>query len=317
MLIKQLIILNLITLNLIKYLLMKKLLILGGSKFIGKSFINYLDEFNKFKNLKLIVVSRNRNYKKKVNKNLIVINKDFLDIKKLPECDYILYCLRSNTLREDNFLFNNFKFKVFRLKNKPKIIFSSSGVIYGINNKKIKIKENSKINSQSIRKLEKYKQKWFLQKSNLEQKFQDLSKKDYKILILRMFSFIGPSITNQNYAPKIFLEKINKKQNIAIKGPLNTFRSYLYEKDMVEWIIKIFKKFNSNFDIFNFGSEKAVRIYDLAIKMEKINKKNNIILLNKSTSLDYYVPSISKLKKQFNLKEKITLDKAIMNLFKK
>ena len=44
---------------------------------------------------------------------------------------------------------------------------------------------------------------------------------------------------------------------------------------MVEWIIKIFKKNSKNFDIFNFGSEKAIRIYDLAVKMakKKIQKK--------------------------------------------
>lgn len=296
---------------------MKKLLIIGGSKFIGKSFIHYLNSYKKFKNVKVIIISRDKNCKKKSDKNLIVINKDFLSIKKLPECDYILYCLRSDTLKKDNILFKKFKLKVLKLINKPKIIFTSSGVIYGLNSKKKKIKENLRVNSQDLKKLKRYKRKWLLQKSNLEQKFFDLSKKDYKILILRMFSFIGPSITDQDYVPKIFLEKINKKQKITINGPLNTFRSYLYEKDMVEWIMKIFKKFNSKFNIFNFGSEKAIRIYDLAIKMTGKNKKNDIILLNKSKSLDYYVPSAKKLKKQFNLKEKISLNEAIVNLFKK
>tara|TARA_A100001015_G_C15006832_1_gene721086 strand:+ start:1274 stop:2164 length:891 start_codon:yes stop_codon:yes gene_type:complete len=295
---------------------MKKLLIIGGSKFIGKSFIKYFDSYKKFKNLKVIIISRGCKFKKKINNNLIIINKDFLHVKNLPECDYILYCLRSRSLKNDNVLFKNFKEKISRLKYRPKIIFTSSGVVYGLNNKKQKIDERQMINSHNINKLENYKEKWYFQKSNLEKKFFELSQKNFKIIILRMFSFIGPSITSQNYVPKIFLERIINQKEIVINGPINTFRSYLDEKDMVEWIIKIFKKFNKKFDIFNFGSEKAIRIYDLAIKMIGKNKKKNILLLNKSKKLDYYVPRTLKLKKQFDLKEKITLDKAIINLFK-
>ena len=39
-------------------------------------------------------------------------------------------------------------------------------------------------------------------------------------------------------------------------------------------------------------------------------------LLNKSNKIDYYVPSIVKLKKCFNLKEKINLNKSIFKLMK-
>jgi len=295
---------------------MKKLLIIGGSQFIGKSFVNYFGLYKKFKDLKIIIISRSWKFKKKINNNLIVINKDFLHIKNLPECDYILYCLRSSSLKNDNIFFKNFVEKISRLNYRPKIIFTSSGVVYGLNNKKQKIDERQMINSHNINELENYKEKWYFQKSNLEKKFFELSKKNYKIIILRMFSFIGPSIVGQDYVPKIFLERIINQRKIVINGPINTFRSYLHEKDMVEWIIKIFKKFNKGFEIFNFGSEKAIRIYDLAIKMMGKNKKKNIILLNKSKRLDYYVPRTVKLKKQFDLKEKITLDKAIINLFK-
>ena len=95
---------------------------------------------------------------------------------------------------------------------------------------------------------------------------------------------------------------------------MNTYRSYLDEKDMVEWIIKIFKKNSNNFGIYNFGSEKAIRIYDLAMKMTNKKYRKKIVLLNKSNKIDYYVPSIIKLKKCFNLKEKINLNKSIFKL---
>ena len=292
---------------------MKKLLIIGGSKFIGKSFIRY---FNNNKNkINLIIISRKKIFLKK-NKNIKIIKKDFRNISFLPKCDYLLYCLRTETKKKDNILFEIFEKMLKKLKRKPKIIYTSSGVIYGLNNKKQKISELKNLKKNEFKDLKNYKKKWFNQKINLEKKFNELSKLAYNIVILRMFTFIGPSILNQNYIPSIFKEKIMKEKKININGPVNTYRSYLDEKDMVEWMIKIFKKNSKNFDIYNFGSEKAIRIYDLAVKMTNKKKRKKIVLLNKSNKIDYYVPSVVKLKKCFNLKEKVNLNKSIFELMK-
>tara|TARA_Y100001970_G_C14124313_1_gene798073 strand:+ start:382 stop:1266 length:885 start_codon:yes stop_codon:yes gene_type:complete len=293
---------------------MKKLLIIGGSKFIGKSFIRYLN--NNKKKINLIIISRKKITFKKKNKYIKIIKKDFRNISSLPKCDFLLYCLRTETKKKDDILFEIFKKKLKKLKKKPKIIYTSSGVIYGLNNKKKKISELKNLKKNEFKDLKNYKKKWFNQKINLEKKFNELSKLTYNIIILRMFTFIGPSILNQNYLPSIFKEKIMEQKKININGPVNTYRSYLDEKDMVEWIIKIFKKNSNNFGIYNFGSEKAIRIYDLAMKMTSKKNRKKIVLLNKSNKIDYYVPSIVKLKKCFNLKEKINLNKSIFKLMK-
>ena len=81
---------------------MKKLLIIGGSKFVGRSFVNYFTFEKKYKNLKIIIISRK---KIKKNKKITLINNDFKNIKKLPQCDFILYCLRTNSINADNRLF--------------------------------------------------------------------------------------------------------------------------------------------------------------------------------------------------------------------
>ncbi len=225
----------------------------------------------------------------------------------------MIYCLRTNTKKKDDELFKFFEKKLKKLKKKPKIIYTSSGVVYGLNNIKKKITELKRLKKNEFVGLKSYKKKWFNQKMNLEKKFYNLSIFAYNVVILRMFTFIGPSILDQNYIPAVFKKKILNKNKIVIRGPLNTYRSYLDENDMVEWIIKIFKKNSKNFDIFNFGSDKAIKIYDLATKM---TNKKKIILLNKSNKLDYYVPSIVKLKKCFNLKEKVTLNNSISKLLK-
>lgn len=291
---------------------MKNLLIIGGSKFAGKSFVNYFNVEKKYKDLNIIIISRKKNKNIKKIKNIKFIKKDFKNIRYLPECDFIFYCLRTSSLRSDTRLFKLFAKKIIKLKKKPKIIFTSSGVLYGLNNKKIKITERNKISIKNTKQLENYKKRWFRQKLNLENLFYSLSKKKFKIVVLRMFSFIGPSLLGQNYASSDFIKSSKQKKNIIINGSVNTYRSYLYEKDFVEWIIKIFYKFDNSYEIFNFGSDKPITLYNLANKIRNYFKSNDIILLNNSKKVDYYVPSIDKLKKKFKLKINVNLNKAIL-----
>ena len=296
---------------------MKNLLIIGGSKFIGRAFIDYFNSQKKFNNLKITIISKKKNNNIKKNKKIIFIKKKFQNISKLPNCDYILYCLRAKSVKEDNKLFKLFENKLIQLKKKPKIIFTSSGSIYGQNSKKEKIKETKKINSKNIKKMENYKKKWSIQKKNMEKNFYSLSGKNYKILILRMFSFIGKNLLPQDYAPSIFIKSAMKIKSIKIYGPRDTYRSYLHEKDLVEWIVKIFYKFNKNFDIFNFGSDIPITVHKLAKIIGIHFNQKKIILLNKSKKIDYFVPSIEKLKKSFKLKINISLDKAIYKTINK
>jgi nucleoside-diphosphate-sugar epimerase len=296
---------------------MKNLLIIGGSKFIGKAFVDYFNLQNKLKNLTITIISKKNIYSSKKNKKIIIIKKNFKNIKELPNCDYILYCLRTESIKNDNKLFNLFEKKLQKLKKKPKIIFTSSGSVYGLNNKKKKIKESKIIKKLNIESMEKYKRKWCKQKTNMENKFYLLSKKNYKILILRMFSFIGLNLIPQDYAPSIFIKSCKKGKPIEINGPINTFRSYLHENDLVKWIIKIFYKFNKNYEIYNFGSDIPITVQKLAKKIGKYFYQKNIIILNNSKRIDYFVPSIDKLKKSFKLKINISLDKAILKTIKK
>ena len=296
---------------------MKNLLIIGGSKFAGKSFINYFNNNNnKFKNLKIILISK-KSFSIKKKYKIKIIKRDFNKIKILPDCDFILYCLRTNNKSNDNKLFKLFKKKLLKLKKKPKIIYTSSGVLYGENNSRKKILEKRYISLKKIKYLKNYKKKWFKQKLNLEKKFFGLSQENYKILVLRMFTFIGPSLLDQNYVPSELIKKFKNNKRITINGPLNTYRSYLFESDFVEWIIKIFFKFEKQYDIYNFGSDKPITIYKLANKIGEYFNLKKIFLLNKSKKLDYYVPSINKLKKDFKVKINVPLNLSIMKSIKK
>ena len=152
---------------------MNKLLVVGGSKFFGKSIVDYAirKKLVKHKINKIYIIARKKFYKKKINYKYLKINfisKDFKNIKNIPKTEFIIYCLRSNSISRSHLYFKNFKKLISKFKKKPKILFTSSGSIYGAINKKIKQSENFKINFKKINKLKDYKKNYALEKAFIE-----------------------------------------------------------------------------------------------------------------------------------------------------
>ena len=133
---------------------MKKLLILGGSGFVGSSIVDYGIDKKLVKNKinKIYIISRSKKSKQNNKKhiNIIYINKNVLDLKKLPQVDYIIYCLKNKNIKISNNYFNKFLNLLKTLKNKPNILFTSSGAVYGKNTIKKKDHESKKIEIDSV-----------------------------------------------------------------------------------------------------------------------------------------------------------------------
>ena len=111
---------------------MKKIIIIGSSGFIGKSIKEYIKK-------KKINISKVFTYSRTEKKNII-------NIKKLPKVDYIIYCINSKKINESIKYFNHFKNLLSRYSRKTKILFLSSGAVYGKNITNKKSRETSKIN---------------------------------------------------------------------------------------------------------------------------------------------------------------------------
>ena len=113
----------------------KKLLIVGGSGFVGKSILEYFKnkKQTKYNINEIILISRSfihKNYN--INfKKFRFIQKDLMKLKKIPETNYIIYCLRSNNKRKSEKYVNYFFKLIKNYKKKPKILFTSSGAVYG------------------------------------------------------------------------------------------------------------------------------------------------------------------------------------------
>ena len=303
---------------------MKSLLFIGGTGFLGQSFFDYLnkDKLNKLKLSKVIIVSR----KKKLVKSKIrvsYIRKSISNIKLIPYVDYIIYAANSDNNLENIKGIHNFINLLDAKHKNTKILFTSSGAVYGPRKIKKKMIENEKINFMKVSEFSGYKNEYAKTKITMERKFIKLGKKGYKISIARLFSFIGKRILeNDHFAITNLILQARDKKNKTIKLNDNrsVYRGYMNSEDLIRWLIKIILNSSAKAKIYNVGSDEAVSVEILAKKIaKKFNKKIKKINLNKKKLIvgtDYYVPSIKKAKKDLNLKLKFNFNQSLNQLLK-
>ena len=294
---------------------MKKLLIIGGSGFVGSSIVDSAvnKKLIKKKINEIFVLSRSNKSKQKKYRHVKItyINNNILNVKKIPQIDYIIYCLKNTDIKISNNYFNKFLKLLKTLKNKPNILFTSSGAVYGKNNNKKKVSEKEKIDTKAINNFEGYKKKYAKEKLFIEKKFKDLATKNYNVSIARCFTFIGKNIVRYNYAISDLINAANNKNNIILNSQIDVFRSYMHSDDLSNWLITILKNSNTKCPIYNVGSDKVINLKNLTKKIGIMTNKKISIKIKKSNKFDYYIPSILKAKKELNLKNSISLKDAL------
>ena len=294
---------------------MKKLLIIGGSGFVGSSIVDNAinKKLIKKKINEIFVLSRSIKSKQKKYRHVKItyINNDILNVKKIPQIDYIIYCLKNTDIKISNNYFNKFLKLLKTLKNKPNILFTSSGAVYGKNTIKKKVSEKKKIDIKAINNFEGYKKKYAKEKLFIEKKFQDLATKNYNVSIARCFTFIGKNIVRYNYAISDLINAANNENNITLNSQIDVFRSYMHSDDLSNWLITILKNSNTKCPIYNVGSDRVINLKNLTKKIGIMSSKKISIKIKKSNKFDYYIPSILKAKKELNLKNSISLKDAL------
>jgi len=278
---------------------LKTLTIIGASGFLGKSIVDYAREKNllKWKINKIISISRRKIYEKnKKGFKVKYITGDISKSGKLNKTDYIIYAVNSKNNKNDLKAVKNFTFLLKKLPKKTKILFTSSGAIYG----KIKSKKN-------------YSKKKLI----IENVFKKLGKQGYKVSIARLFTFIGKRILNEkNYAISDFIKSGLNKKKILVKSKFKVYRSYMHSDDMVRWLLTILVNSNEKCPIYNVGSDESISLQNLAkiigtilTKPVKIKKINN-------RKIERYVPSIKKAQKELNLKINYNLRTSLYSIIK-
>lgn len=312
----------------------KIILITGGTGFFGKWLLNFFITLNsKYSaNIKIFVISRNPdqflkdNNQDKFYDEINFIKSDLKTVNlKGKKFDYCFHMATTNAketfqgesnLNKLDFLYASTNNLLTQLKycNLEKILFTSSGVVYG------PATEISNFNEESLSAPSMMHESSGLAEGKrlAEYLVSYYSKENkYKYSIARCFSFIGQHLpTDLHYAVGNFINDAKTKNEIIINGSGKDIRSYLYIGDAISWLISIFMNDNEN-SVFNVGSEKQISIYDLALLVKEICKSNaKIVVLNKEASKDnfhrkIYAPDIKKIKNKLNIHEYTSLSEGI------
>jgi nucleoside-diphosphate-sugar epimerase len=286
----------------------KSLLIIGGTGFFGKSILDYFTNHNSLKINKIIIFSRksqniqiNKILKKKIK--IIKISGNILNIKKLPSADYVIYAAILKNYNQDLKAVKNYSNLALKYHSTSKILFVSSGAIYGVQKSKIKeFKEDYLDKYKKINFKNGYKKKYSNIKLISENLFKELCNNGLKVSIARCFSFVGRYLPqNSHYVIGNIINNVLRNKDINIKANYRIIRSYMYSDDLVRWLLKILDNSNNHCPVYNVGSDNKVSIHKIA---NFLAKKYNLEVLSpkiSSKKIDNYIPNISKAIKELNL----------------
>lgn len=302
----------------------KSLLIIGGTGFFGKSF---LDSFKRglledYGISQIIVLSRSiekfkLNYPELVFGGVEFLIGDISNLESLPETDYIIHAASSTNMADyDKQSLNAGKINIensvvnfcriaSKSELKSKILYCSSGAVYGKQPVELEnISEDFPFN-ENLSDLSIEKQNYCQGKRFAESKIIELGKSGSNVSIARCFAFSGKYLPkDQHFAYGNFVSQAEKGEKILVKTNGVVYRSYMDADDLVISLMNILLVSSYACPIYNVGSDKSIAIHDLAAYIAKkynVDFQFDITEMNKV--IDRYVPNIYKLKMLLNKTE--------------
>ena len=304
----------------------KSIFITGGTGFFGEWIVRSLLYFNEKLDLNIKIGLLTRSINRYIlnhsnlywdNPNIDLFQGDISNFK-FPEkkYDYIIHGASTSSIEKFNGAESISRFLILSDGTKhlldyavncnvEKFLLISSGSVYGKQNvKKIDESYNCSLSTTDVnscygegKRIAELLCSMYAQRYNFELK------------IMRCFSFVGPYMPlDIHFAIGNFIKDAVYNKKITIKGDGNQIRSYMYMSDFIIWLWTIFFNGKSN-TVYNVGSDEAISMKDLALKI--VGMLNNVSLeildqVGICDTVDRYVPSIERAKKDLNLG--ITLD---------
>jgi nucleoside-diphosphate-sugar epimerase len=141
-------------------------------------------------------------------------------------------------------------------------------------------------------------------------------KTGFEAKIARCFAFIGPHLPQDaNFAAGNFIRDALAGAPITVKSHGNTVRSYLYAADLAIWLWTILFRGHQRV-AYNVGSDEATTIQNLARSIALAAPVTSEVLVvqngeNDEESNSYYVPDVSRAKRDLGLRVGVPLTRSI------
>jgi UDP-glucuronate decarboxylase len=311
----------------------KTIFITGATGFFGLWLLYVLVELNNIYkcNIRIFALSRDPSIFIKKNpqlkKHIFFIKGDIrsfiLDDINIDYCFHMATTNAHETFKNEDqinkidLLYNGTKNLMQQLikADVKKIIFTSSGVVYGALESQDHFSEDSFTAPSTIevssalaegKRLAEYIISYYCKSNQIP------------FNIARCFSFVGQNLPfDIHYAVGNFINDALNNDEIIIKGTGKDIRSYLFAGDAITWLLKILITPNYN-QIYNVGSGRQISINSLAELVGRLISPNkNIVIENKLKQNDnfmrsIYVPNINKIIKDLGVEEWTSIEEAII-----
>ena len=295
----------------------------GGTGFVGKwiaEAISFLNESYAF-GTKLTLLSRSAEEFKKTSPHLA--NKDYINLIETNVCDlfeipsdvsWIIHAAATPDNREHssnpisvvdtittgtNTLLN----ASLRLSNIKKILFLSSGLIYGCQPDNIQVIDESFVGGPNTMEAG---TAAYAEAKRMGESFCSIYRNLYRLPIVtaRPFAFIGPNqLIDRPWAINNFLHDAFRGGPIRILGDHTSLRSYMYPSDMVNWLLTMLVKGNSG-AVYNLGSDDEISLMEVANTISNLAPGRPSVTLPpeyKKLKHSVFVPSTEKAKSELGL----------------
>jgi len=319
----------------------KSILLTGMTGLFGIPMIEFLCRFKESINdqTKIYILSRNRvqfihKYSQKSfhKFNFVeIIEGDIKDFSFNYDVDFIIHGASTSNREKFEGISASERFDIIFSGTKniidiaesskaQKVLFVSSGSVYGGTNQEKKIKTNERVmNAPDV--INDSEACYSEGKRVAELMLSIASKeKNLNFSIARCFSFVGPGIPlDINYSIGNFIGDALFSDSIKLTGDGSPVRSYMYTYDLAVWLLCILTNSN-NKSVYNVGSDEEVSILNLAKKVGSVLNPNIVINRNmgsikgvvNSSASNYYVPDISKARNELGLQIYTSLKDSIL-----
>lgn len=310
---------------------MSTLLLIGGTGFFGKSF---LDSFKRGQLEEwgvdhVIAMARNADRLRLEAPELLdnrvgLLNADITTTDWLPAADYVIHAATStdarNYINQPNIERQNIEAGVHNYcrlapnyHSNSKIVYVSSGAVYGTQPPDLEyLDESYEVKDASD--IPEGKRDYAIAKREAEEAFKQVASAGLNVSIARCFAFVGRWLPrDQHFAIGNFIEDALRGRFIRVNATHPVFRSYMHADDLVRWLMTMVDSANQMCEIFNVGSDEAVEIRELAKLVGDHFDSKVILPIEMSIKVDRYVPSIDKAKLKLGLMINRNLSDAIQS----
>ncbi len=193
-----------------------------------------------------------------------------------------------------------------------RVLFVSSGAVYGRNNSRLPITEGSTCTLDSMSGGVSYAfGKHFAE--HLGHVAAAQSGIDF--IVGRCFAFVGPGLPmNGHFAIGNFIHDALSASEIVVRGDGTPVRSYLYAADLCTWLYTLLIRAPSG-RVYNVGSEQTLTIAELAhFVRDKLSPGKPVRILTPPQDglpLDFYAPDTRRAQRELGLAVQTPLETAI------